>query len=233
MNFLKQEVKNDEMVELARNNFSAPINQMERDVNKPDKFPSYELCLPFKSDVIDLSSNKELTWKWHKKMCERAQRNWFLDDYKAAFKELEKLEITEKIEAENENSNCLLHRPIVQNDSITTKIRPVFDALAHETDRFHSYPTGHSADIEKAFLQLGIAPKHRDFLRSDPDEGKEIVYRHGGVVFGVWSSSLLAAVLKHLLENVPAEDSQLGSKLKLSFNVDNCVTGVNDVAQQE
>ncbi|GFY19408.1 DUF1758 domain-containing protein [Trichonephila clavipes] len=27
MNFLKQEVKNDEMVELARNNFSPPVNQ--------------------------------------------------------------------------------------------------------------------------------------------------------------------------------------------------------------
>ncbi|GFY50711.1 DUF1758 domain-containing protein [Trichonephila inaurata madagascariensis] len=27
MNFLKQEVKNDEMVQLSRNNFSAPINQ--------------------------------------------------------------------------------------------------------------------------------------------------------------------------------------------------------------
>ncbi|GFT38378.1 uncharacterized protein TNCV_3064321 [Trichonephila clavipes] len=125
MNFLKQEVKNDEMVELARNNFSAPVNQKTKKVNKPDKFPSaatlvkeipvnelwnlesigifdpiqklnekneflkvieefkssmkilpdgrYELGLPFKSEAIDLSSNKDLTWKWHKKMCERAQ----------------------------------------------------------------------------------------------------------------------------------------------------------------
>ncbi|GFQ98711.1 integrase catalytic domain-containing protein [Trichonephila clavata] len=89
--------------------------------------------------------------------------------------------------------------------------------------------------IEKAFLQLGIAPKHRDFLKFfHPDEGEEIVYRLCRVVFGVSSSPfLLAAVLTHLLENVPAEDSQLGSKLKLSFYVDNCVTGVNDVAQQE
>ncbi|GFX70521.1 DUF1758 domain-containing protein [Trichonephila clavipes] len=30
MNFLKQEVKNDEMVELARNNFSAPVNQKKK-----------------------------------------------------------------------------------------------------------------------------------------------------------------------------------------------------------
>ncbi|GFW96410.1 integrase catalytic domain-containing protein [Trichonephila clavipes] len=40
MNFLKQEVKNDEMVELARNNFSSPVNQNKKEVIKPDKFPS-------------------------------------------------------------------------------------------------------------------------------------------------------------------------------------------------
>ncbi|PRD36051.1 UNVERIFIED_CONTAM: hypothetical protein NCL1_09797 [Trichonephila clavipes] len=39
MNFLK-EVKNDEMVELARDNFSAPISQKKKEVNKLDKFPS-------------------------------------------------------------------------------------------------------------------------------------------------------------------------------------------------
>ncbi|GFT71731.1 DUF1758 domain-containing protein [Trichonephila clavipes] len=40
MNFLKEEVKKDEMVELARNNFSAPVNHKKKEVNKPDKFSS-------------------------------------------------------------------------------------------------------------------------------------------------------------------------------------------------
>ncbi|GFT71730.1 integrase catalytic domain-containing protein [Trichonephila clavipes] len=144
----------------------------------------YELRLPFKSKAIDLSSNKDLTWKRHKKMCERAQRNGILDNYKVVFKELEELEIIEKIEGEN--SYFSPHRPIVKDDSITTKIRPIFDASARATgqsslndllykgphlieqipdilDRFRRYPIGLSADIEKAFLQLGITPKHRDF----------------------------------------------------------------------
>ncbi|GFX09518.1 integrase catalytic domain-containing protein [Trichonephila clavipes] len=92
-------------------------------------------------------------------------------------------------------------------------------------DRFHRYPIGLSTDFEKAFLQLGITPKHREFLRFFyPDEGEKIVHRHCRVVFGVSSSSfLLAAVLVHLLENVSADDTQLGSMLKLSFYVDNCV----------
>ncbi|GFS52776.1 uncharacterized protein TNIN_420021 [Trichonephila inaurata madagascariensis] len=104
-------------------------------------------------------------------------------------------------------------------------------------DRFLRYPRSDflPRDIEKAFLQLGITPNHRDFLRLFyPDEGEEIVYRHCRVVFGVSSSPfLLAAVLAHLLENVPVDDTQLGSKLKFSFYIDNCVTGVNDIAQQE
>ncbi|GFU08867.1 DUF1758 domain-containing protein [Trichonephila clavipes] len=60
----------------------------------PDRI--YEICLPFKSEAIDLSSNKDLTWKRHEKMCERAQRNGILDKYKVVFKEWEELEIIEK-----------------------------------------------------------------------------------------------------------------------------------------
>ncbi|GFV77763.1 uncharacterized protein TNCV_1575111 [Trichonephila clavipes] len=218
----------------------------------------YEICLPFKSEALDLSSNKDLAWKRYEKMCERAQRNGILDDYKVVFKEWEKLEIIEKIEEKGDNSYFLPHRPIVKDDSITTKIRPAFDASARATDqsllndllykgpnlieqipdildRFRRYSIGLSADIEKAFLQLRITPKHRYFLRFFyPDEGEETVYRYCRVVFGVSSSLfLLAAVLAHLLENVPADDTQLGSKLKLSFYEDNCVTGVNDISQQE
>ncbi|GBM22766.1 hypothetical protein AVEN_238310-1 [Araneus ventricosus] len=218
----------------------------------------YELCLPFKSDVIELPSNKELTWKRHKKMCERAQRNGLLDDYKAVFKEWKELKIIEKMDCENETSLFLPHRPVVKTDSITTKIRPVFDASARETgrnslndllykgpnlieqipdiiDRFRSYPIGISADIEKTFLQLGIAPEHRDFLRFFyPTENEEIVYRHSRVVFGVSSSPfLLAAALSHLLEHVPAEYSEIADKLKLSFYVDNCVAGESNATQQE
>ncbi|GFT47306.1 uncharacterized protein NPIL_537931 [Nephila pilipes] len=63
---------------------------------------------------------------------------------------------------------------------------------------------------------------------------EQVVYRHCRVVFGVSSSPfLLAEVLSHLLEHAPAEDSGIADKLKLSFYVNNCVAGVNDVRQQE
>ncbi|GBM50957.1 hypothetical protein AVEN_114610-1 [Araneus ventricosus] len=65
-------------------------------------------------------------------------------------------------------------------------------------------------------------------------ENEQIVYRHSRLVFGVLSSPfLLAAALSHLLEHVPAEDSVIADKLKLSFFVDNCVARMSDVTQQE
>ncbi|GBM30190.1 hypothetical protein AVEN_134228-1 [Araneus ventricosus] len=155
------------------------------------------------------------------------------EDYKEVFKEWEELKIIEKIEGESETSHFLLHRPRVKTDSITIKIRPVFDASPRETgksslndllykspnlieqipdiiDMFRSYPISISADIEKAFLQLGVALEHRDFLKffypTNCILTLQIVYRHCQVVFRISSSPfLLAAALSHLLEHVPAK----------------------------
>ncbi|GFW69021.1 uncharacterized protein TNCV_2919191 [Trichonephila clavipes] len=101
-----------------------------------------------------------------------------------------KLNIIERVPDLELNKEChyLAHRPVIKLDSQTTKIRPVFDASASEKgkpslnecllkgtnlielipdilDRFRMYPIGISADIEKAFLMLSVAPKDRDFLR--------------------------------------------------------------------
>ncbi|GFW95917.1 DUF1758 domain-containing protein [Trichonephila clavipes] len=96
-------------------------------------------------------------------------------------------------------------------------------------DRFRIYPVGIVADIEKAFLMLSVAPKDRDYL-SDfffPCNEKQLVYRHCRVVFGVSSSPyLLNASIMHLLENCNSECKEVAQKLKSSFYVDNCVTGV-------
>ncbi|GFT07823.1 DUF1758 domain-containing protein [Trichonephila clavipes] len=104
-----------------------------------------------------------------------------------------KLNIIERVPDLELNKEChyLAHRPVIKLDSQTTKIRPVFDASASEKgkpslnecllkgtnlielipdilDRFRMYPIGISADIEKAFLMLSVAPKDRDFLRFFP-----------------------------------------------------------------
>ncbi|GFS55320.1 integrase catalytic domain-containing protein [Trichonephila clavipes] len=96
------------------------------------------------------------------------------------------------------------------------------------------YPIGISADIEKAFLMLSVAPKDRDFLRFFfPSSEGRILYRHCRVVFGVSSSPfLLNASIMHLLENCQPQHEEVAQKLKSSFYVDNCVSGVFNTDEQ-
>ncbi|GFV63500.1 uncharacterized protein TNCV_1551631 [Trichonephila clavipes] len=101
-------------------------------------------------------------------------------------------------------------------------------------DRFRLYPIGLSADIEKAFLMLSVHPKDRDYLRFFYPSKEELVYRHCRIVFGLNSSPfLLNASIKHLLDNAPLEYCNVVEKLKSSFYVDNCLSGVNNVKEQE
>ncbi|GFV80838.1 DUF1758 domain-containing protein [Trichonephila clavipes] len=150
----------------------------------------YEVELPWKYDSLKLPSNKELVWKRHEGMINRFGCGKFFMDYQKVFQDWEKLNIIERVPDLELNKEChyLAHRPVIKLDSQTTKIRPVFDASASEKgkpslnecllkgtnlielipdilDRFRMYPIGISADIEKAFLMLSVAPKDRDFLR--------------------------------------------------------------------
>ncbi|GFV62828.1 integrase catalytic domain-containing protein [Trichonephila clavipes] len=151
-----------------------------------------------------------------------------------------------KYNAANNNLQNYKHKPSVAK-AVQDVIKPVFADLSHPAllkkclggvnlielipdilDRFRIYPVGIVADIEKAFLMLSVAPKDRDYLRFfSPCNDKQLVYRHCQVVFGVSSSPyLLNASIMHLLENSNSECKEVAQKLKSSFYVDNCVTGV-------
>ncbi|GFX36199.1 integrase_H2C2 domain-containing protein [Trichonephila clavipes] len=81
---------------------------------------------------------------------------------------------------------------------------------------------------------LSVLPKDRDYLRFFYPSKGELVYRHCRIVFGLNSSPfLLDASLKHLLDNAPFEYCNVVEKLKCSFYVDNCLSGVNNVKEQE
>ncbi|GFW47479.1 uncharacterized protein TNCV_2436981 [Trichonephila clavipes] len=148
-------------------------------------------------------------------------------------------------------------RPVIKLQSETTKYRPCFDGSACENgkpplnqclykginllevipdilDRFRLYPIGLSADIEKAFLMLSVHPRDRDYLRFSYPTKEELVYRLCRIVFGLNSSPfLLNASIKHLLDNAPLKYCNVVEKLKCSFYVDNCLSGVNNVKEQE
>ncbi|GFT41002.1 uncharacterized protein TNCV_1639141 [Trichonephila clavipes] len=136
----------------------------------------YEVKFQWKCNSENLHSNKELTWKRHLRMMNRLRNGKFFEDYKSVFRQWEDLNIIERVPEVELNNEChyLPHRPVIKLDSATTKIRPVFDALAREKgkpslndclykgvnlielipdilDRFRIYPVGIVADIEKAF----------------------------------------------------------------------------------
>ncbi|GFY47682.1 uncharacterized protein TNIN_491851 [Trichonephila inaurata madagascariensis] len=68
-------------------------------------------------------------------MCECTKRMGLLNDYQAVFNDWEDLKIIEKADSKIGSSYFLPHRPVVKNDNITTKIRPVFDASARESGK--------------------------------------------------------------------------------------------------
>ncbi|GFV20636.1 putative RNA-directed DNA polymerase from transposon X-element [Trichonephila clavipes] len=210
----------------------------------------YQLPLPFKFET-QLPNNKSAIFKRHQRIDEQN----LLNEYEVVFRQWEDLQIIEEVpKTEVDNFGYYLpHRPVMKQASQTMKIRPVSDASARDKsqpklnrgpnlielipdiiDRFRLYPIGLSSDIEKAFLQLSIIPEHGDYLRFFlPNVEESKIYRHCRVVFGICSPFQLSACIDHLLENSPARFDDVTQKLKHSFYVDNCVTGVTDIKEQE
>ncbi|XP_035208130.1 uncharacterized protein LOC118182845 [Stegodyphus dumicola] len=144
-------------------------------------------------------------------------------------------------------------------NSTTTKIRPVFDGSVRTKgspsvndclekgpnlidtvpaiiNRFRLGKIGVSADIKKAFLQIALNPKDRDYLRflwwEQGNSERLKIYRHRRVVFGITSSPfLLNATLTKLMNEVPENYRASANKLVESWYVDNLVTSVNDESE--
>ena len=162
-------------------------------------------------------------------------------------------------------SHYLPHRPVIRNDKSSTKVRIVFDVSASKSNtpslnaclyvgpsltpllfdvlvrfRFCKYLV--MADIEKAFLQIGLLPSHRDFVCFLWFENIHNIdftcfennvlteYRLCRVLFGVASSPFLltATLIKHalLFEKV---DPEFVYKLLESLHVDDLLSGANEL----
>lgn len=134
-------------------------------------------------------------------------------------------------------------------DKETTKIRVVYDASAKRNGpslndclysgpplnplifevlaRFRAHKVALTADIEKAFLNVGIAPEHRNYLRflwiDDilKDNPQLVVMRFARVVFGVNSSPfLLNATIRHHLSFYASSDPDFVEDVVRSLYVD-------------
>lgn len=221
------------------------------------KHGRYEVTLPWKQDenrkklMDNFSQAEQRLNSLNRKL---AKDDHLKERYNEAFREMENQEVIEEVppeERETENQTFYMpHRPVVRESSVSTKVRPVFDASAQgqngvslnecvETGpnlipslvkilvRFRRWPIAIVADIQKAFLQIAVRPEDRDvhrFLWSD--NGRVRVMRFARVPFGNRSSPfILNATIKHHLEKF--EPTNVVAELEENLYVDDWLTGAD------
>ncbi|GFT38738.1 uncharacterized protein TNCV_1499151 [Trichonephila clavipes] len=237
-----------ELEEAAEDHFA---RQVTRDADG-----RYVVSLPWIRCHSFLSNCRNLAEKRLKYCVRSLERSKNLGQYEAVFHNWLNEDIIEEVpnDADKKNEHYLPHHPVYKDNS-TTKIRPVFDGSAKEKNssineclqkgpnmveliptiinKFRLRKFGIIADIDKAFLQIGLQEKDRPFLRflwwENGDKEKTKIYQHKRIVFGITSSPFLfGATLEHHLKQVSGHLQLTAQKLLESFYVDNCVTSVDN-----
>ena len=215
----------------------------------------YKVSLPWKPNYkAKLLSNEGCARKRLQSLSKRLSRDKSLEEgYNRYLLELESQGMIEEVPSDQIDRTpvfYLPHRPVVKPDSVTTKIRPVFDASAASSDsislndclyvgpnlltdlvsiliRFRRWPVAVSGDIKKAFLQIEVREEDRDvhrFLWSK--DGAARVMRFTRVPFGNCASPfLLNATIKHHLKE--AGDSPAVQEISDNIYVDNLMIGAD------
>ena len=190
----------------------------------------YQVHLPWKQDHPLLSDNFTLAQRRLQGFNSRLQGNSnLLEEYDSIIKDQEEKGIIEQVTSseniEVRKTHYLNHHPVIRQDKDTIKVRIVYNTSAKNSSgtslnsclypgpcllkavaeilvRFRFYPIVLTADIEKAFLMIGIHPSNCDVLRflwyedAKSETLQGICYRFCGVVFGVVPSPfLLNAIL--------------------------------------
>ena len=156
------------------------------------------------------------------------------------------------------NVHYLPHHGVIRQESQTTKLHIVYNGSARAYGnepsvndclqagpnyipqlfdiliRFHWHKIAVTANVEKAFLMIGIAEDDRDFLFlwvKDPFKvPHELVHlRFTRLVFGLRPSpAILGKVLVHHIDKYQSKFPELTKQLKNSFYVDDLVTGASN-----
>ncbi|UYV72737.1 hypothetical protein LAZ67_10000469 [Cordylochernes scorpioides] len=216
----------------------------------------YVVSLPWTVEKAKIADNREVAMKRLEQTTKKLISLNLYEDYDDIFRGWLDDGIIEKVPAEQHDAEAfyLPHRPVVKLSSGTTPIRPVLDAsskvyrspflndclekgpnliemIPNLMLRFRNGKFGVVADIKKAFLQIEVNERERDYLRFlwySQNREKTEVFRHRRVVFGVnCSPFILGAVIEYHLSNVRPEHKPLAQRLQKSFYVDNLVTSVN------
>lgn len=219
----------------------------------------YEVALPWRPGASSRLQNNE---RLAAARLRQLDRRLFQDPplrsrYDAVIQEMWESGVVEEVPA-NERSVTespvfyMPHRPVVR-DSVSTKVRPVFDASAKGYNgvslndcmevgpcllgdltaillRFRRWKIAITADVEKAFLQISVRAEDRDVHRFLWNQGGEVRHmRFRRVPFGNCSSPfLLNATVQHHLSTVPP--STAVQELQDNLYVDDWLSGTDVIA---
>ena len=217
----------------------------------------YVVSLPWKESLKPkLMSNKSVAMRRLESLDRKLDRNPVLrTQYNEAICDMEASGIIHEVPVDEVSTVnpvfYMPHRPVVKEQSLTTKVRPVFDASAKginglslndclETGpcllpnlvevliRFRRWKVALIADVKKAFLQIRVQKPDQDihrFLWKPHDHVR--IMRFDRVPFGNTSSPfLLNATVQHHLAKY--DSSVTVSELKDNMYVDDWLTGADD-----
>lgn len=216
----------------------------------------YTVALPWKEGMKEkLTDNKRNALFRLKSLTKKLDKDPVLkDSYNKALEEMEATGVIKEIPADhpvNSTVFYLPHRPVIKPESLTTKIRPVFDASAKDVNgislndclekgpnlypnlvevilRFRRWKYALSADISKAFLQMKLTDCDKDVHRFIWDvNGRLREMRFERVTFGIVSSPfLLNATIQYHLSKY--EENRLICELKENLYVDDFLSGTDN-----
>lgn len=218
----------------------------------------YSVSLPWKTKehADSLQNNFDSAKKRLQSLSRKLEKQPKLkEQYNAALQEMVDTGVAEEVPEEDIPSRnpvfYMPHRPVVKESSVSTKVRPVFDASAKGSNglslnecmetgpnllpnlveilvRFRRRPVALVADIQKAFLQIEVKPEDRDVHRFLWEKDGIIhIMRLARVPFGNRSSPfILNAVIKHHLQKF--ESSPVVEELNQDLYVDDWLSGADD-----
>ncbi|KAK3522808.1 hypothetical protein QTP86_001571 [Hemibagrus guttatus] len=219
-------------------------------------------------DTSELKDNGNVARKRFEALKKRFRTdNVLYERYSDVIQEYLQQEICEEVQdkqiAEQTNTvkYYMPHHPVIRDDKATTKLRIVFDASSHEEGlpslndclligpnlnpdllhvliKFRLHKVAFTADIAKAFLQIGLKERDRDVVRflwtydpfSQNPERELRIMRMNRVVFGVASSPfLLAATIRTHLKQYESEQPETVAVLRESLYMDDFIASSPDV----
>ncbi|XP_071578836.1 uncharacterized protein [Temnothorax nylanderi] len=226
---------------------------------KRDISGRFIVSMPLKENPSVLGESYKGALRSLERLEARFKRNPVLKkQYVAFLKKYESLQHISKVAniSDTEIAYYMPHHCVIRNDSITTKIRVVFNASAPTDNgislnhiqmvgpklqqdlfsillRFRMYLYVVSADVEKMFRQILMDPKQRSLLRilwrSKPQNPVE-VFEQNVVTYGTAAALYLAVkCLLKLAEQFEQLWPEIAKIIREDFYVDDLLTGADSI----